>query len=125
MRFYGFSGFRIHNFLKAKAIMLQWLASVMLKDLAIEISDSVGLVFLSIWFFALMMAGTPVDLSAELMMFFSFVGFILLLFVSVRQFKSLLNRGKTKHAFFFIAVIVAVVVISFIMVWNFLQNMRV
>ena len=97
----------------------------MLKDLAIEIAVSVGLVFLCIWFFSFMMAGTPGDLSAELLRFLSVVGFILILYFSARHLKSLLNRVKTKQAFFFTAVIVAVAVISFVMVWNFWQNMRV
>ena len=88
----------------------------MLKDLAIEIAVSAGLGFCG-FFFILPVLGGFVAL-------FSFIGFMLFLYFGARHLKSLLNRGKTKHAIFFIAIVVVALLVSSITLWNSWQNMR-
>jgi len=54
---------------------------------------------------------------AELLGFFAFIGFLLLLYFSARHLKRLLNNGKTKHAVAFIAIIIATIIISSVITW--------
>lgn len=97
----------------------------MLKDLAIEIAVSAGLGFCAFWFFPFLMRGLGTSSPiGEQVTFFSFIGLVVFLYFSARHLKSLSNRGKTKHATFFTVIIVVALLISFVMCWNFLQNMR-
>jgi multisubunit Na+/H+ antiporter MnhB subunit len=94
----------------------------MLKDLAIEIAVSAGLGFCG--FFSFLMVGFENYPIWGFAGFLSFAGFILLLYVSARHLKSLLNRVKPKHAIFFIVILVVVLLVSSITLWNFWENMR-
>ena len=97
----------------------------MLRDLAIEIAVSAGLGFCAFWFFPFLMAGLSSSHPiAELLGFFSFIGFVLLLYFSARHLKSLLSRGKTKQAIFFTALIVAVMLIILLWLGSLWQGAR-
>lgn len=90
----------------------------MLRDLAVESGFLAGLGFCVFWFVPFLMypsrSSHPIG---ELVGFFSFIGFILLLYFSARHLKRLLGEGKTKHVVAFTLIIVATVAISIVLTW--------
>jgi uncharacterized membrane protein YhaH (DUF805 family) len=87
----------------------------MLKDLAVESGVLAGLFFFVFLFVPKVRMPYSVYTIDEVVLFF--LGVLAFLGLAVFQLKRLLDRGKTKHAVVFIAILIAIIVITSVVTW--------